>query len=73
MENIFGKPREGIHSFRLFDLAVVDIVATIFAARTTNHFLPKLSLQKHLLYWFAAGVVAHLVFGVQTKVTTLLR
>ena len=28
-KNLFGAPRTGLHSIRLFDIAVVDVVATV--------------------------------------------
>ena len=31
-KNIFGKPNEGVHSYRIFDIAIVDLVSTIVAA-----------------------------------------
>lgn len=30
-KNIFGKPGEGVHSLRLFDVAVFDVVLTVLA------------------------------------------
>ena len=27
--NIFGKPNEGVHKYRLFDIAIVDVLATL--------------------------------------------
>ena len=29
--DIFGKPGEGLHAYRVFDLAIVDVLLTIFA------------------------------------------
>lgn len=29
---IFGRPREGAHAYRLFDIAVVDVAATVLLA-----------------------------------------
>ena len=28
-KDILGKPGEGVHSYRLFDIAVIDVVLTI--------------------------------------------
>jgi len=30
-KNIFGKPNTGVHSYKLFDLAIVDIAVTLLA------------------------------------------
>ena len=29
---IFGKPREGVHSHRIFNIAIVDVIATLVLA-----------------------------------------
>ena len=31
-KDIFGKPNEGIHSFRIFNISVIDTLLTIFLA-----------------------------------------
>jgi hypothetical protein len=30
--DIFGKPNQGIHSIRIFDIAIVDVLLTIIVA-----------------------------------------
>ena len=32
MNEIFGKPNEGIHSYRLFNIAIVDVIMTFILA-----------------------------------------
>lgn len=57
----------------MFDFAVVDVAATVFAAGVTHHFWPlNKTFINHLIYWFVAGFVAHLLFGVRTKLVDLL-
>lgn len=31
-KDIFGKPMTGLHKYRIFDIAVVDVAATILGA-----------------------------------------
>ena len=31
-KDIFGKVGEGLHSYRLFNIAIVDVISTIFVA-----------------------------------------
>ena len=31
-KDIFGKPNKGVHSYRLFNFAIVDVLATVFVA-----------------------------------------
>ena len=30
--NMFGKPGEGIHSYRIYDIAIIDVLFTIIGA-----------------------------------------
>jgi hypothetical protein len=60
-----GRPREGIHSYRLFDIAVVDVIMTIAAsvaiARAFDWNLCLVTLAA-----FALGVSVHRAMGVNT-------
>ena len=29
-KDLFGKPGEGVHSYRIFNIAIVDVILTIF-------------------------------------------
>ena len=64
---IFGKPREGVHQYRFFQMALVDILLTILGA-----FLISRVFKVHFLYTliglFATGVVLHHLFCVRTTV-----
>ena len=40
-KNILGKPNEGVHSYRIFNLAIFDILATIFAGYLISYFYKK--------------------------------
>ena len=64
--NILGEPNTGIHSIRLFDFAVVDIVLTILAAYiiAKNY---KIDFWYSLLGLFLLGEVLHYIFGVKSK------
>lgn len=64
-------PREGIHSLRLFDFAVVDIIITVVAGLLASKALgvPRWASISAL---FVAGVVAHKALGIDTKLNTLL-
>jgi hypothetical protein len=65
--HIFGREGEGVHSIRLFDVAVVDVVATLIAGAL----LGRRSLKMFLaitLGLFLLGVIAHRLFCVNTTV-----
>lgn len=69
--DIFGKPNEGIHSYRLFNLAIVDIILTLVGA----YFIYK-KIRKSLVVTFFAlwgiGTILHLLFCVKTPITNLI-
>jgi hypothetical protein len=64
--DIFGKPREGVHSFRIFDLAVVDVVGTVIIAYVI-HRRSKYSFPFVLILLLLTGHIMHRLFCVQTK------
>lgn len=68
---IFGIPRQGFHSTRIFDLAVGDIVGTILLAWLIS-FVYKTGFVKTLFWTFIVGEILHYLFGVQTQFLTLL-
>lgn len=66
-----SEPREGIHSIRIFDIAVVDVLLTIVA----GVFIAKWSgapLWKVLIALFLLGIIVHRMLGIRTKVDTVL-
>jgi uncharacterized membrane protein YqjE len=71
-KNIFGKVGEGAHSFRLFDVAVVDVLLTILVSIIINYFYPKYRLVYILGSLFIMGMILHRIFCVRTTVDKLL-
>ncbi len=70
-KDIFGKPGQGAHSFRLGNIAIVDVLLTIIVAYfISNHF--KFDLLKTTGILFALGIIAHRVFCVRTQVDKIL-
>jgi hypothetical protein len=72
-KNIFGKVGEGVHSYRIFNIAVVDVVLTILLAAVIKAiFLPKLNFSTILVCLFISGIFFHRLFCVRTTVDKLL-
>ena len=63
--NILGKPNTGVHSIRLFGLAVVDIFLTMIAAVVTANAY-NINVVLSFAGWFILGEVLHYAFGVKT-------
>jgi hypothetical protein len=66
-KDLFGRPREGAHAYRLFDIAVVDVAATVFVAFIIARAF-GLSFWKSLVVLFIIGIVSHRMFCVRTTV-----
>jgi len=68
-KDIFGKVGEGVHSYRIFNIAVVDVLATIIMAYLLNIFIfPKRSFIKLTIILFLLGIILHRLFCVKTTI-----
>ena len=70
-KNIFGEPKRGFHSARLFGFALGDTLGTVAIAGLVSYFW-NISFLKTLLWTFVIGEILHYLFGVQTAFLTLL-
>ena len=70
-KDIFGKPNTGVHKYRLFGLAIVDVILTIIGG-----YLIAIIFKKSFLYTtiilFVIGIIAHRLFCVRTTIDKLL-
>lgn len=66
-KDIFGRPKEGAHSYRIFDIAVVDVAATVFVAFMIAYFF-SVTFWKSLVVLFLIGIISHRAFCVRTTV-----
>jgi hypothetical protein len=64
-KDILGKPREGMHSIRLFDISVVDIILTLFLGLFLAKIF-KLTKFNGILLAFILSIVFHKLFCVET-------
>ena len=71
LKDLFGKPRTGPHSFRIFDVAVVDVLGTIGLAWILMKFT-QLDFVSSLIIMFIIGSAAHALVGVRTKFTEVV-
>lgn len=70
-QDIFGKPNEGAHKYRIFGLAAVDLGMTIILAILIARWK-----RWNILIVFAVlmilGLIMHKIFCVQTKLTAMI-
>uniref|UniRef100_A0A6C0D996 Uncharacterized protein n=1 Tax=viral metagenome TaxID=1070528 RepID=A0A6C0D996_9ZZZZ len=68
---IFGKPKEGVHKYRLFDIAIVDVVCTIGASYLISKYF-KYDFKLVLFIMFVIGIISHRLFCIETTVDKFL-
>ena len=66
-KDLFGRPREGAHAYRLFDIAVVDVSATVLVAYLAARVF-GVAFWKSLGILFIVGIITHRAFCVRTTV-----
>lgn len=81
--DLFGKPGEGGHSYRIgvgkYNFAIIDILATILGAWIIHYFiLGKLMGIHYISIWwilaglFVLGIILHRLFCVRTTLDKIL-
>ena len=72
-KDIFGKVGEGLHSYRLFYIAVVDVISTIFVAYLLKIYIfPQRSFLKLTIILFLLGIILHRIFCVKTTLDKMI-
>ena len=70
-KDALGVPGKGIHSYRIFNIAIADVVMTIIGAYMISYFF-NYSFIYTLLFLFSLGIILHNLFCVKTTVDKLL-
>jgi hypothetical protein len=70
-KDLFGKPGQGIHSYRIFNIAIVDVIATVIGAFVLSYFMKK-NFWVVLFVLFVLGIILHHIFCVRTTVDKFL-
>ena len=71
--NIFGKVTEGVHSYRIFNIAIIDVIMTLLGAYLLQIFIFKnTSYLKIVIILFIVGIILHRLFCVRTTIDKIL-
>lgn len=70
-KNALGIPGQGIHSLRIFGIAVADVIMTIIGAFFLSWVL-NWKFGKTLIGLFILGIILHRIFCVKTTIDKLL-
>ena len=76
-KNIFGEVNTGIHTVRIFNIAIFDVLGTIIVGILLQFFLLRIfsfyiDLTLVLVVLFALGILLHRLFCVRTTIDKLL-
>jgi hypothetical protein len=76
-KNIFGEPNTGVHSIRIFNIAIFDVISTILLGIIIHYCLEKffnyyIKLWIILVLLFGLGIILHRLFCVRTTIDKLL-
>ncbi len=73
-KDIFGKPNEGVHSYKLLDIAIIDMGLTLLGSYLIHkYYLNKyLSLSELTLIILIIGIFMHKMFCVRTTLNKII-
>jgi hypothetical protein len=67
----FGKLNEGIHSYRIFDIAILDVGVTILLAGGISLY-GDIPFMYTTISLFSLGIILHRLFSVKTTIDKIL-
>ena len=70
-KDIFGKPNSGVHKYRFFGIAIVDVAETILGAWIISYY-SGYSFVYTLGFLFILGIIVHRLFSVRTTIDKLV-
>jgi len=68
--HIFGKEKEGLHSYRFMDIAIVDVLLTFIGALVIAYWF-KLNIILVFIVLIILGTLIHYIFCVETTITKM--
>ena len=79
-KNIFGEPKTGLHNYRIFNIAVFDVLATLLVSVIIHQIIivewlkmySIIKLWMVIVFMFVLGILLHQLFCVRTTVDKLL-
>jgi hypothetical protein len=71
-KDIFEKPNEKIHSYRLFNIALVDLTLTILLIWIIKYFNKNIKLWKIILLISILTILIHRLFCVNTTINKII-
>lgn len=69
--HIFGKEGEGVHSIRLYNIAVVDVLLTVIFSIVISYTF-NMNIIITLINMFLLAIIMHYLFGVKTTINNYM-
>jgi len=70
---IFGKVNEGIHSYRILNVAIIDVLFTFIGAYIIKKYIfTEFKYYEVLFGLFLLGIILHRIFCVRTTIDRLI-
>jgi uncharacterized membrane protein YcaP (DUF421 family) len=69
--DIFGKPNIGFHSYRIFDIAIYDVLGTIIISGLISYWF-NFNFFLILFILLLLGIILHRLFCVDTTINKLI-
>jgi hypothetical protein len=71
-KNLLGEVGKGVHAYRIFNVAIVDVLLTFLGAFVIHLVVPQYSYFTILLSLFVMGILLHRLFCVRTTIDKIL-
>lgn len=69
-KNIFGKEKEGVHSYRFLNIAIVDTLLTFILSLAISYYF-KINLLFVFVLLVILSIIIHRIFCVNTTLTKM--
>ena len=70
-KNALGIPNKGVHQYRIFNIAIFDVLLTIILSLIISYIF-NINFLLTLIILFLLGIILHRIFCVRTTIDKLL-
>ena len=71
-KDIFGKIKTGLHSYRIFNIAIIDVFLTILVAYILKQYYRQQNFMTIFIKLIILGIILHRLFCVRTTIDKIL-
>ena len=71
-KDLLGVPNKGLHKYRIFNIAIIDVLLTILLSFIIYIIFPNNNFFLILFIIFLIGIILHRIFCVRTTIDKLL-